>query len=47
MENKFKVKQIEILQDRLLASLPECGVIQVDHVVGNQPEYGMEEAAKW
>jgi len=34
-------------QDSLLPLLPEIGLIQVDHVVGNQPDLGMEDAANW
>jgi len=33
--------------DALLAQLPEAGVYFIDHVVGNQPDLQMEDAAKW
>ena len=33
--------------DCLLASLPPCGVYHVDHIVGNQPDLQMEDAAGW
>ncbi len=35
------------VQDVLLPTLPPCGVLYVDHVVGNQPDLTMESAAKW
>jgi 4-hydroxyphenylpyruvate dioxygenase len=35
------------LKDALLKSLPPCGVLFVDHVVGNQPDLEMEDVAKW
>ena len=36
-----------LFQDHLLDILPDCGVLEVDHVVGNQPEHQMEEVARW
>ena len=34
-------------QDNLLAQLPPIGVLYIDHIVGNQPDLTMEDAAKW
>jgi len=34
-------------QDILLDSLPVCGANIIDHVVGNQPDLQMEDAAAW
>ncbi|XP_023333194.1 4-hydroxyphenylpyruvate dioxygenase isoform X2 [Eurytemora carolleeae] len=34
-------------EDVLLATLPKAGIYFVDHVVGNQPDLQMEDAASW
>ena len=34
-------------QDCLLENLPQCGALYIDHIVGNQPDLTMEDAAKW
>lgn len=34
-------------KDNLLAQLPPIGVLYIDHIVGNQPDLTMEDAAKW
>lgn len=34
-------------KDTLLAKLPNCGILHIDHIVGNQPDLCMEDAAKW
>jgi len=34
-------------EDVLLANLPEAGAYFIDHVVGNQPDLSMEDAASW
>nr|CAD7441782.1 unnamed protein product [Timema bartmani] len=36
-----------LLEDPLTAILPPCKLDFVDHVVGNQPDLGMESAAQW
>jgi 4-hydroxyphenylpyruvate dioxygenase len=33
--------------DPLLKTLPKCGVLHIDHIVGNQPDLTMEDAVKW
>jgi len=33
--------------DALIATLPPTGIYFIDHVVGNQPDLQMEDAAKW
>jgi 4-hydroxyphenylpyruvate dioxygenase len=30
-----------------LENLPACGALYIDHIVGNQPDLTMEDAAKW
>ena len=35
------------IKDILLPRLPAIGVQFIDHVVGNQPDLAMEDAAKW
>jgi len=35
------------VKDCLLANLPKCGALCIDHIVGNQPDLTMEDAAKW
>jgi 4-hydroxyphenylpyruvate dioxygenase len=35
------------IKDILLATLPPCGILYIDHIVGNQPDLSMEDAAKW
>lgn len=35
------------VKDCLLSNLPACGALYIDHIVGNQPDLGMEDAAKW
>ena len=35
------------IKDALLAQLPPVGVEFIDHIVGNQPDLNMEDAAKW
>ena len=34
-------------KDILLPTLPQTGIYFIDHVVGNQPDLQMEDAAKW
>ena len=34
-------------QDCLLVNLPQTGALVIDHIVGNQPDLTMEDAAKW
>jgi len=36
-----------LYKDLLLPSLPATGIYFIDHVVGNQPDLQMEDAAKW
>merc|ERR1711942_627499 len=36
-----------IYQDLLLPTLPPAGIYFIDHVVGNQPDLQMEDAAQW
>jgi len=36
-----------LYNDLLLSTLPQTGIYFVDHVVGNQPDLQMEDAAKW
>ena len=36
-----------IYSDLLLPTLPPIGIYFIDHVVGNQPDLQMEDAAKW
>jgi len=36
-----------IYTDLLIPTLPQTGIYFVDHVVGNQPDLQMEDAAKW
>lgn len=31
----------------MLQHLPNCGVLYIDHIVGNQPDLQMEDTAKW
>ena len=35
------------IKDALLQHLPPTGVLFIDHIVGNQPDLTMEDAAKW
>jgi len=35
------------VKDCLLANLPKTGALCIDHIVGNQPDLTMEDAAKW
>lgn len=35
------------IKDCLSPTLPEVGVLFIDHIVGNQPDLAMEDAAKW
>jgi len=35
------------IQDSLLGNLPSIGALYIDHIVGNQPDLTMEDAAKW
>merc|ERR1712126_212230 len=35
------------IQDSLLGNLPAIGALYIDHIVGNQPDLTMEDAAKW
>ena len=30
-----------------MENLPECRALYIDHIVGNQPDLTMEDAAKW
>merc|ERR1711997_1308422 len=39
--------QLPKIKDCLLENLPQCGALFIDHVVGNQPDLQMEDAAKW
>ena len=39
--------EVPRIKDALLKQLPEVGVKFIDHVVGNQPDLAMEDAAKW
>nr|CAD7262459.1 unnamed protein product [Timema shepardi] len=36
-----------LLEDPLTAILPPCKLDFIDHVVGNQPDLGMESVAQW
>ena len=36
-----------LYKDLLLPTLPPIGIYFIDHVVGNQPDLQMEDAAKW
>ena len=36
-----------LYQDALLAGLPEPQIYNIDHIVGNQPELTMDDAAGW
>ena len=45
---RVRESKLHILpQDNLLAQLPPGGVLYIDHIVGNQPDLTMEDAAKW
>ena len=35
------------VKDSLLAKVPDTGILHIDHIVGNQPDLEMEDAAKW
>jgi 4-hydroxyphenylpyruvate dioxygenase len=35
------------MKDRLLEQMPDPGILHIDHVVGNQPDLTMEDAAQW
>jgi len=35
------------VKDCLLTNLPKIGALVIDHIVGNQPDLTMEDAAKW
>merc|ERR1712136_612832 len=35
------------IQDSLLGNLPAIGALYIDHIVGNQPDLTMEDAASW
>jgi len=35
------------VKDCLLVNLPKTGALCIDHIVGNQPDLTMEDAAKW
>jgi len=35
------------IKDSLLVNLPLTGALHIDHIVGNQPDLTMEDAAKW
>lgn len=37
----------ELKIDHFLETLPNIGLLYIDHVVGNQPEHEMEKVAKW
>ena len=39
--------QVPYYKDVLSPTLPANGLYFVDHVVGNQPDLTMEDAAKW
>lgn len=34
-------------KDNLLEKMPDPGILYIDHIVGNQPDLSMEDAAKW
>ena len=36
-----------LYKDALLAGLPAPGIYNIDHIVGNQPELTMDDAAGW
>ena len=36
-----------LTQDALLAQLPAPNIYNIDHIVGNQPDLTMEDAAAW
>ena len=42
-----KCWQVPYYKDVLSPTLPANGLYFVDHVVGNQPDLTMEDAAKW
>ena len=45
---RVRESKLHILsKDNLLAQLPPGGVLYIDHIVGNQPDLTMEDAAKW
>ena len=35
------------MKDRLLPLMPDPCILHIDHIVGNQPDLAMEDAAKW
>lgn len=35
------------IKDSLLALMPDPSILHIDHIVGNQPDLTMEDAAKW
>jgi len=35
------------VKDVLSPTLPKCGALYIDHIVGNQPDLTMEDAVKW
>jgi len=35
------------MKDCLLPLMPDPGILQIDHIVGNQPDLTMEDAVKW
>ncbi|GFO01193.1 4-hydroxyphenylpyruvate dioxygenase [Plakobranchus ocellatus] len=35
------------VKDPLTTLLPKCGILHVDHVVGNQPDLQMQDAVEW
>jgi len=35
------------MKDDLLAKMPDPNILYIDHIVGNQPDLCMEDAAKW
>ena len=41
----YKKSELEIVD--FLATLPNIGLLHIDHVVGNQPENQMEKVAQW
>merc|ERR1712141_758912 len=35
------------MKDNLLPKMPDPSILYIDHIVGNQPDLAMEDAAKW
>jgi len=39
--------EVARVKDRLLNLMPDPAILHIDHIVGNQPDLCMEDAAKW